>query len=70
MHLSLDALDAQMEFQSVFCVTRNATNNDDVKSRVTEVLEMLMPKNFKEFEGRNDAPPSLLHPHLKPVLPA
>lgn len=37
MHLSPDALVAQIRFPSVFCVTRNTTHNNDVKSRVTEV---------------------------------
>ncbi len=32
LHLNLDTLAAQIRFQMVFCVTFNATHNDNVKT--------------------------------------
>ena len=54
------SLDAQIRFQKVFCVTCNATNKDDVRSRVMEVLGF--EKSTIDFGGRDDAPTSILHP--------
>ncbi len=57
------ALATQIEFQSVFCVTRNVTHSDDVKSRVTEVHQsswaesMLLPA--ERFGGHHREQPRL-----------
>ena len=42
MHLSSDSLDAQIGFQSIFCVTPSVTHDDNIKSRVTGELEFML----------------------------
>ena len=43
---------------SVFCVTRNATHVDDVKCRVTGVLEFMVPMNLQRLKRKT---PKNLH---------
>lgn len=40
--LSLDALDVQIRFHIVFCITLNATNNDNIKTGDRNALKLFI----------------------------
>lgn len=53
MRLSLIALDIQVGFQSVFCVTCSTTHNDTVKIRKTDVLRSSWAESMMLLAGRS-----------------
>ena len=51
MRFSLDAVSAQIGDQRFFCINNNATNNDNVKFRVTEALGLKKSATATHADG-------------------